>query len=79
MKNFCYWQEDVPDYIQLQYLKELEKICLLRQMEYRLFKEEREAGLVNNKDLTIFCPYKNAEQANECMDYKVMEYGKISK
>ena len=66
MDNFCYWQEEMPDYIQLQYLMKLKKICLLRQVEYKI---EIEAGI--KETTSIFCPYANAEQANECMEYKV--------
>ena len=38
-ENFCYWQEDAPDYMQLNHLIGIKKICLLRQMEYKLDKE----------------------------------------
>ena len=60
MKNFCYWQEDVPDYIQLEYLMKLKKICLLRQMEYKI---EKESGITNKTN--IFCPYTDKNQPNE--------------
>ena len=73
MEDFCYWHEDAPFPIP-SYQK---KICLLREMEFRIEKEAAEKGLVSK--INIFCPYANAEQANECMDYKVMKYGKISK
>lgn len=54
--NFCYWQEEPPVSIPLY----KSKICLLRQIEYKLNKE-----LGINKDINIFCPLINAEQAIE--------------
>ena len=76
MKNFCYWQEDAPFPIPSYNDK---KICLLREMEFKLIKESQEAGLINHEKISIFCPYINAEQANElCMECKVSNYGKVS-
>lgn len=60
MENFCYWHEDVPDYIQLNHLMGTKKICLLRQMEYKL---EKEAGITSKTN--IFCPFQNSDQATE--------------
>lgn len=76
MENFCYWHEDVP-YSNFNLINNELKICLLRQSEYRIEKESGliESGLV--KGTSIFCPYKTAEQAEECMEYKVSN-GKIS-
>ena len=69
MNNFCYWQEDIPIKNSFTFINNMQKICLFRQSEYRL------DGKTN-----IFCPYLNAEQAEECMEYRVSkEYGKISK
>ena len=62
-KNFCYWQEDPPVSIPMYN----NKICLLKENEYRLLKESSEAGLIKN--ISIFCPYNNAEQALECEQY----------
>lgn len=73
-KNFCYWQEQmivsVPNFNK--------KICLLRETEYKI---EKESGIIDSglkKGTNIFCPYENAEQAIECMEYKVSN-GKNSK
>ena len=74
MENFCYWQENSPIGNSENYFNYLGKICLLRWEEYKIEKENNIKNTTN-----IFCPYKNAEQANECMDYKVSQYGKISK
>ena len=73
-EEFCYWQEAIPDFIQLQYLMKTKKICLLRQAEYRIEKESGKKETTN-----IFCPYANAEQALECMEYRVSNYEQISK
>jgi hypothetical protein len=59
MEKFCYWQEESP--IQFQYLINKQRICLLRENEYKL---NEELGL-NNKKINIFCPFTNAEQATE--------------
>jgi hypothetical protein len=74
MDNFCYWQEQ-PVFSILNYNN---KICLLREAEYRIEKESGaiEKGLT--KGTNIFCPYLTAEQAEVCMEYKVSN-GKISK
>ena len=58
--NFCYWHENIPDYTQSQFFTENKKICLLRQMEYKL---QKEAGIVNKTN--IFCPLQSANQATE--------------
>ena len=63
--NFCYWHENIPDYSQSKFLTEKKKICLLRQMEYKI---EKESG-INNKT-NIFCPYLTIDQVNE-MDCKI--------
>lgn len=60
MENFCYWHENIPNYIQLNNLIGIKKICLLRQMEYKL---EKEAGI--NSKINIFCPFQSADQATE--------------
>ena len=58
--NFCYWHENIPDYSQSKFLTGKKKICLLRQMEYKI---EKESG-INNK-ISIFCPFQFADQATE--------------
>ena len=60
MEKFCYWQEDCPNYEQIQFLIKKEKICLFRQNEFQF----------NNK-VNIFCPYENSKKAEECPEYKV--------
>lgn len=65
MENFCYWHENVPDYIQLNKLMGVKKICLLRQMEYKI---EKESGIESK--INIFCPFQSVDQATE-MDCKI--------
>ena len=65
MEEFCYWHENAPVTIPLYQ----NKICLLRQTEYRI---ETEVGIKNKTN--IFCPYETKEQAIlNCPEYKVME------
>lgn len=61
-KNFCYWQEIPPTPIPMIQ----NKICLLRQNEYKL---EKEAGIENKTN--IFCPYSTEKEAERCFDYEV--------
>lgn len=65
MNKFCYWQEDIPQYLQIQQLLPFqEKICLFRQNEFQF-----------NKQVNIFCPYVNIEEAGkECPEYRVTKY-----
>ena len=74
MDSFCYWQEDAPINNSENYFQYFGKICLLRLNEYKI---EKEAGL--KETTSIFCPYKNKDEAMGCLDYKVSIYGKISK
>lgn len=71
IENFCHWQESSPiDALGLP----TGKICLFRWEEYKI---EKEAGL---KDTTsIFCPYIDSKEAENCAEFRVSEYGKISK
>jgi hypothetical protein len=62
MKNFCYWHEQIPQFANLNFLPSAQKICLMRQAEYRL----------DNKT-NIFCPYTKEEAEQECSIYKVSE------
>lgn len=66
MENFCYWQEPIPYGNKLNLLINKQKICLLRQSEYKL---EIEAGITTKTN--IFCPYSTIEEAEECAEYKV--------
>lgn len=56
MEDFCYWQEDAPIFFPLYQ----NKICLLRQSEYKV---EKELGIESK--VNIFCPFVTAEQATE--------------
>ena len=56
MENFCYWQEDIPVSIPIYQ----GKICLLRESEYRIEKENGIESKIN-----IICPFTVAEQATE--------------
>lgn len=56
MENFCYWQEETP--VALPFYKN--KICLIRQSEYKI---EKETG--NESKINIICPFTAAEQATE--------------
>lgn len=67
MKSFCYWQEDPPT----PYYLYSNKICLLKENEYRITKELEQAGLTSK--INIFCPYLNAEKAEECEQYKLIK------
>lgn len=65
MENFCYWQQEIPVTIPMYQ----NKICLLRESEYRI-EEENE---IKNK-INIFCPFTTKEQAGfNCPEYKIME------
>ncbi len=64
MNNFCYWQDDAPITIPMY----KNKICLLREAEYRI---DNESGIKSKTN--IFCPYKNIEEAKCCFDYIIME------
>ena len=64
-KNFCYWQDELP--YNMKYYNNIKKVCLLRQNEYKLLDENHMDDL--KKKINIFCPYINAEKANECNDY----------
>lgn len=66
MKNFCYWQESIPYENKLNLLINKQKICLLRQSEYRI---ENEARL--ERKTNIFCPYSTIEEAEDCAEYRV--------
>lgn len=68
MENFCYWHENSPTGNSENYFKYMGKICLLRMEEYKIENENE----IKNKT-SIFCPYKNCEEAKICLDYKVME------
>lgn len=66
--NFCYWRVDVPYQLPKNFAQ---KICLLRQNEYRILDEAKkfkEKGKIN-----IFCPYISAEQAQKCEDYMLIK------
>lgn len=56
MENFCYWQEDAP----ISFPLYQNKICLLRQSEYKI---EKELGIESK--VNIFCPFVTAEQVTE--------------
>lgn len=74
MENFCYWQENLPNHFkQFKNITNVSsKICLLRQNEYKIFKET-ENGEEIIKKINIFCPYINVEQAKECEDYNLIK------
>lgn len=57
--NFCYWHENVPQ-SKLNFLITKQKICLMRQAEYKF-----------NKKTNIFCPYTKEQAEQECSEYKV--------
>lgn len=59
-EKFCYWQED-PPIIHPMYNN---KICLLKENEYKLAKE---LGIEYKQN--ILCDYKTAEQALKCEQY----------
>ncbi len=63
-KRFCYWQE-VPPVVSPLYTN---KICLLKENEYRLAKETGKAEKIN-----IFCPYLDAEQGLKCEQYNLIK------
>lgn len=67
MKNFCYWQENPPFSNSLYN----NKICLLKQNEYKLIKESKQKELINK--INIFCPYLNANSAEVCEQYKLIK------
>lgn len=56
MENFCYWQEDAS----ISFPLYQNKICLLRQQEYKI---EKELGIENKTN--IFCPFLSIEQVTE--------------
>ena len=58
--NFCYWHENVPQLTNINFLINQQKICLMRQTEYKL------DGKTN-----IFCPYTKEQAEKNCMEYKV--------
>ena len=69
-EKFCYWQED-PPIIHPIYNN---KICLLKENEYKLAKE---LGIEYKQN--IFCDYKTTEQALKCEQYcliKDIKWGK---
>lgn len=69
MEEFkCYWHENIPQLTNIKFLINKQKICLIRQAEYKL------DGKTN-----MFCPYTKEQAEQECAEYKVSEYGKISK
>ena len=59
INNFCYWHEAAPQ-LQLNFLINKQKICLLRQAEYKL-----------DKKTNIFCPYTKEQAEKECKEYIV--------
>ena len=69
MEKFCYWQEEIPHFTNVNFLINKQKICLFRQAEYKL-----------NGKISIFCPFTK-ENKQECSEYKVSEqfYGENSK
>ena len=58
--NFCYWHEEVPQLTNINFLINKQKICLLRQAEYKL-----------NGKTNIFCPYNKEQAEKECKEYNV--------
>ena len=60
MEEFkCYWHEEVPQ-LELNFLINKQKICLMRQAEYKL------DGKTN-----IFCPYTKEQAEQKCKEYIV--------
>jgi len=62
--NFCYWQTN-PPVIHPMYKQ---KICLLKENEYRVAKELEKEYKEN-----IFCSYRSAEQALKCEQYTLIK------